>query len=38
MDAAKWLKEGKSAMETRHLIDEKYRVYGKGTDTPPVTE
>lgn len=36
IDVAKALDEGKSLPEVRAMIDAKYAVYGKGTDTPPV--
>ncbi len=35
-DIAKWQKEGKSLREIRTAIDEKYREYGKPTDTAPI--
>ncbi len=38
LDAAKWRDEGHSTKEIRQLLDKKYSMYGKGTDTPPVTE
>lgn len=37
VDAARWLKEGKSVKQIRELIDAKYSVFGNPTDTPPVS-
>lgn len=38
VEVAQWHTEGKPAKEVRQLLDQKYSMYGKGTDTPPVTE
>jgi uncharacterized protein YceK len=37
LDVKKLMAEGKTPRQIRTFIDEKYSVYGPGTDTPPVS-